>query len=658
MRFITAILLLASALPSYAETAGEYSVRFLNLETSGDRRYVQEYDGRHNGSLEADVEFSATGSKTFVDFGGYDLNGPNASGYFDMNIGPGVAVKGKFLKLTHRVPVAKTGVIMNGRFVSVLDRNVDIYATLIPQSTDYTSSSRVLFDRTEAEARVAYSLPGKSDSKLTAGVWQEDEIGAMPGRYSQNINQAVAVDVNRQTRDVSLGLNSGIGESAFALDFTHRNFSDSAQMSVSSSGVDGSLIKVDKPQIPSHVMNLYDVRFRTGAGSAVPVTGALSARTRTSGHNKYTGSAYTANIAASYEPARKVYITAKAYGRVAGIYENQSFVDDKGKAWGVAGGPAPQINHSNLSGDLKARYEFSDKLSFTGGYKYENNYRANAQDYEEVYTKDATYQDGTYISSNTQSNAVAVQDTRQTFSAGVGVMLPFDMELGVNYQKMTANRAVFESLATDQNMGEVSLNAPLPFSLNLTASASYLDEKNEKSSLTDSTLHQNSYVAGLDWTGTSRLSAGMYYAYEQASFRSTGWFGDGNNPTGSVQLVNLMRLPGMLYRYENNVYGYHARMKLNKEFSLTGRGSYTVSRGANPVNLNIFRATTIPVTVSNLAPTDLRLASGALVLKYAPAAYKDITARLGYRRDMYLDKVVTANSGAVNTMDLALSARF
>lgn len=658
MRFITAILLLASALPSYAETAGEYSVRFLNLETSGDRRYVQEYDGRHQGSLEADLEFSATGSDTFVDFGGYDLNGPNAGGYFNMNIGPSVAVKGKFLKLSHRVPVAKAGVIMNGRFVSGLDRNVDIYATLVPMTTDYTSASRVLFDRTESEAKVAYSLPGKTDSKLTVGIWQEDEVGTMPGRYSQNINQAVAVDVNRQTRDISLGLNSGIGESAFSLDYTHRNFSDSAQMSVSSAGVDGSLIKVDKPQTPSHVMNLYDVRFRTGVGSAVPVTGTLSARTRTSGHNKYTGSAYTANLAASYKPAKKVYLTAKAYGRVAGIYENQSFVDDKGKPWGDASGPAPQINHSNIAADLKARYEFSDKLSFTGGYKYENNYRKNAENYEEVFVKDATYQDGTYISSNTQSNAVAVQDTKQTFSAGVGVMLPFDMELEASYQKMTANRAVFESLATDQNTGEVSLNAPLPFSLNLTASASYLDEKNEKSNLTDSTLHQNSYVAGLDWAGTSRLSAGVYYAYEQASFRSTGWFGDANNPTGVVQIVNLMRMPGMLYRYENNVYGYHARMKLNNEFSLTGRGSYTVSRGANPVNLNIFRATTIPVTVSNLAPTDLRLASGALVLKYAPAAYKDISARLGYRRDMYLDKVVTANSGAVNTMDLALSARF
>ena len=82
------------------------------------------------------------------------MNGPNASGYFDMNLGSSLAVKGKFQKLTHRVPVAKTGVIMNGRFVSVLDRNVDINSTLIPLATDYTSGSRVLFDRTESEARL------------------------------------------------------------------------------------------------------------------------------------------------------------------------------------------------------------------------------------------------------------------------------------------------------------------------------------------------------------------------------------------------------------------------------------------------------------------------------------------------------------------------
>jgi len=657
MRILTAILLLAAALPTYAQTNGEYSVRFLNLETSGDRRYVQEYDGRHSGSLEADVEFSGLGSETYVDFGGYGLNGPNAGGYFDMNIGPRLAVKGKFSKLTHRVPVAKTGVIMNGRFVSPLGRNVDIYATLIPQTTDYTQDARVQFDRTEAEARVVYSLPNYNDSKLTAGIWQEDEIGTMPGRYSQNVDQATAIDVNRQTRDLSLGLNSGIGDGAFSAEYTQRNFSDSAKMTVSSTGVDGSLIKVDKPQIPSHVMNLYDIRFRTGAGKAIPVTGALTARTRTSGHNKYTGSAYSATVGASYKPAKKLSLSARAYSRVAGIYENQSFVDDKGKAWGTSGGPEAQINHSNLAGDLKAHYEFSDKLSFNGGYKYENNYRKNAQHYEEEFTGQATYQDGTFISSNTQSNAVAVQDTKQTMTVGLSAMLPFDAELEAGYMKMTANHAVFESLATDQNLGEVSLNLPLPASLNLMASASYLDEKNEKSNLTDSTLHQNSYFGGLDWAGSSRFSAGIDYAYEQASYRSTGYFGAANNVTGTVQVTNLLREPGMLYRYENNVYGYHARVKLDKEFSLTGRGSYTVSRGANPVNLNTFRGTT-SVTVTNLAPMDIRIASGGFTLKYAPVAYKDITASLGYRRDMYLDKVVTANSGSVNTMNVALSAKF
>lgn len=658
MRFLTAILLLASAVPSFAQVEGGYAVRFLNVDTSGDRRYVQEYDGRHTGGLEADVEFSGLGKNTYFDLGGYDLNGPHASEYFNMNLGPNLAVKGKFSKLTHRVPVPKTGVIINGRFVSPLDRNVDINATLVPLATDYTSSLRVLFDRTESEARIVYALPEYNDSKLTAGVWQEDEVGQIPARWSQNIDQAVAVDVNRQTRDLSLGILSGIGDSAFSAEYTQRNFSDSATPSVSSISVQGYLLKLDKPLTPSHVMNLYDVRFRNGSGSALPITGALSARTRTSGHNNYTSSAYSATAGAAYKPVKDVYVTAKAYARVVNTYENQGFLDDLGKAWGASGGPGPRIDHSNLAGDLKARYEFSDKLSFKAGYKYENNYRRNARDYEEEFVKTASYQDGTYISSNTQFNAVAVQDTKQTMTAGLDAMLPLDIELGAEYRKMTANHAAFESLPTVQDQIDVSVNVPLPAKLTLMTSGSYLSEKNKKSTLTDTSMYQNSYRAGLEWAGTAKFSAGVDYSYEQASSRGTGWFGAADNPTGVVIITNQLHVPGMLYRYENNIYGYHATAKLDKEYSLTGQGSYTISRGAIPVNLNTWRSAGTSVVLTDFGPMDLRIASGGFTFKYAPMAYKDITARFGYRRDMYLDKVVNANSGSVDTLSLALAARF
>lgn len=658
MRFITAILLLASAVSSYAQTTVDYTIRALVVETSDNRNYVQEYDGRHHGGLEADVEISAVGRNTYADFGGYDLNGPNASEYFNMNFGPGISAKGKFLKLTHRVPVPKTGVIMNGRFVSPLDNNRDLVNYLVPVATDTTGLARVSFDRTEAEAKFVFQVPSAPDAKLTFGVWQEDEIGQAPARWSQNIDQAVVVDLNRQTRDVSLGILSGIGDGAFSAEYTHRNFSDSASQTVSSISVQGYLLKVDKPESPSHVMNLYDLRFRNSAGAALPIAGSLSARTRTSGHNKYTSSAYSATAGTSYKPAKNVYLSAKAYGRVVGIYENQGFRDDLGKVWGTAGGPAPQIDHSNLAGDLKARYEFSDKLSFKAGYKYENNYRRNADDYEEVFTKTASYQDGTYISSNTQSQGVAVQDTKHTMTAGLDAMLPLDIELGAEYRKMVANHAVFESMPTVQDQIDFSLNVPLPAKLTLMTSGVYLSEKNKKSSLTDASMYQNSYHAGLEWAGNSWITAGVDYAYEQASYRNTGWFGAADNPTGVVIIVNQLRVPGMLYRYENNIYGYHATAKMSKEFSLTGQGSYTVSRGAIPVNLYTWRGAGTNIVVTNFGPMDLRIASGGFTLKYTPMAYQDVTARLSFRRDQYLDKVVVANSGAANTASLALSAKF
>lgn len=665
MRFITAILLLASAVSSYAQTTAEYSVRALVVETTDNRNYVQEYDGRHHGGLEADVEISAVGRNTYADFGGYDLNGPNASEYFNMNFGPGVSAKGKFLKLTHRVPVPKTGVIMNGRFVSPIDNNRDLVNYLVPVATDTTGNARISFDRTESEAKLVFQVPNTDDAKLTIGVWQEDEIGQSPARYSQNIDQAVIVDLNRQTRDVSLGIISGIGDGAFSAEYTHRNFSDSASQTVSSVSVQGYLLKVDKPESPSHVMNLYDLRFRNGAGAALPIAGSLSARTRTSGHNKYTSSAYSATAGTSYKPAKNVYLTAKAYGRVVGIYENQSFRDGLGKLWGAAGGPSPEIDHSNLAGDLKARYEFSDKLTFRGGYKYENNYRRNAEDYEQEFLYDANYNDGTYISSGTQTSAVAVQDTKHTMTVGVEAMLPLDIELGADYRKMVANHAVFEALPTVQDQIDVSLVVPLPVNLTLMASGGYLSEKNKKSNLTDSDMHQNSYHAGIEWVGSSKFAAGVDYSYEQASHRSTGYFGQSNSTAGATLgglapgfLTNLLIEPAMVYRYENKIYGYHARVIISKELSLTGQGSYTVSHGVIPVNLNTWRGAGTNIVVTDFGPMDIRMASGGFMLKYTPMAYQDVTARLSFRRDQYLDKVVVANSGAVNTASLALSARF
>ncbi len=637
MHFLTAVLFLAAAMPVYAQTASyslQPTVRLLDLDYSGNRGLVQEYDGRQYDGGEVDLQFNTVGNSKYLDIVLNGLNSGDEDGYFDLNLGSYVSVKGKFSILTHRLGFVPNIITVSG---------VNTPKVYSAANTLNEGDKPALFKRVESEINANFSLPGNSDRKVTAGFWQENESGDKAIRYNNKINRG---SVDRQTTDLSLGVNSGLGEGAISVDYTQRLFEDASVQNWATA-------YKDMPTAPRQKMNLQDLRYRNAAGAKVPVTLALSARNRTNSHNQYTGSAHSAIVGAAYKPNKKTYITAKAYARVAGVYENQSFVDGFGKAWGASGGPEAEINRSNLAADLKGRYNYSDKLSFNAGYKYENNYRRNAP-VEEFAASTQPWSDGTaHIA---QTNAVAVQDTRHILTAGLDAALPYDSDLSVGYTKLLANHAVFESMPTDSDQISASLVVPLPLKLTLMTSAEYVAEENKKSDHTDTTMYQNSYRAGLEWSGSSEVSTGVDYSYDQSSYRGTGYIGADNTTYNGKWVVNLLRVPGMLYYYENNVYGYHAMVKLAKGFSLTGRGSYTMSRGGIPVNLTALKDA--PLVVNNLAPSDIRIASGGVTLKYMRGGSRDLTASVGYRRDQWIDKVTSANSGWANVINLTASAKF
>lgn len=661
MRFLTAILLLAATVPSYAQTSVQNTVKYISVNTSGNKGVVQEYDGQQQkGGVQADLEVQALNSNTYLDMAVNGVNGNEVGGYIDLNVGANFAVKGKFMNLTHRVPYLRSGLLTNGvlseKGYTTLSQSTWTVklATFTGTQANYDAPIAISnsganleidkmdlhFERAETEAKAIFSFPGSPETTLNAGFWQEREYGTAAIRY--NSSQLNIGFIDRNTQDVSLGVNTSIGEGAVSVDYTERNFKDSARQLV----VDTTYVRG-----PASKMGLTDIRFRTGAGAAIPVTAALSARKRTSAVTNFTNNTYMATVAAAYKPLKKLALTAKAYGRTVTTYEDHNFISVKGGTykWGGTNGPGAAIDQFNLSADVKARYEYSDKLSFKAGYKYENNYRANTSTSSFDSTINYTDQYNVLFPTHSLLNLTARQDTRHTANLGVDVSLPFDIELGAGYSKMMANRAVYNGVSDDRDQADASLVVPLPAKLTLVASVGYLAEKNKRDKIIKMSRHQNSYQTAVEWAGTPKVSAGADYTYEQNSDQADMFNG--------YQGTNQIHIKGSLYRYENNVIGTHAGWNFAKGLSLMGNGSYTISRGILADNLNTVVATAATTRVI-FAPRDIRIARGAVALKYLPAGYKDVTARLGYRRDQWIDKVFKQNSGWVNTVDASVSAKF
>ena len=650
MRFLTAILLLAAALPNLARAGEDYSggvtVRFLDLDHTKNQGLVQEYDGKQYDGAEADLKFNTAGKEGYLDLQVNSIGSADEDGYFDLNLGSFISVKRKFSILTHRTAFLKTGLLSNGVY-----ENTTAAPLTYLNKADTTAFG---FKRTESETKLAFACQQNLDNKLTVGLWQENEIGNTISRISSS--RLTYANVDRQTKDFFVGLNAGVKEGAVSLDYTQRLFEDFATPMVMTAAV----YPVTPPIYnampgPDHKMDLYDLRYRTGVGAKVPVTLALSSRARRNESNNYKAYTNSVTLAAAFKPAKKVSVIAKVYGRTVGIYEDASkrslkFVPYNAVAYNAAmtsvtDGPVPGIDRLNLAGDLKANYNYSDKLSFNAAYKYETNYRRHVEEHswETAYAYIDSY--GVYYDTGTADNVAAKQDTRHTISAGAAASLPFDAELQVGYSKALSNHAVFNGMPDEEDKLDASVSVPLPAKLTLVVTADYLAASNDKSD-TKWNTHQNSYQTALEWAGTSKVSAGVDYAYSQRSDHSEQFHG--------YRLTKNIHIRGALSRYENNVIGLHAKVQLPKGFSLDGNGTYVISRGIMPDNLDLTGGTTRII----FAPVDVRIANGMVALKYAPAKYKDLTARLGYRRSQWIDKYVSANSGWANIVDLSASTRF
>lgn len=673
MKNILNAILLAAAAPLCAlaqdNYSGEVTLRAVDLNTRGNQGLVREYENKQYDYAEGDLQLSANGKAASLDLFLEGLNSSEESGFFRLNAGKRLTLTGKLENLTHRQAFVPYVTVMNDLYVTPLVTVAIGTHSIAAAQSNLSTDNNMLFKRTESELKAVVSGSERQDQKITASFWQEYERGNTVARYSGTAgtpagslgNQVRTVDVDRRTTDLTVGIGQGVNDGAVSGDFTRRIYEDSSDVTVTRSHANGP-IQVAKPEIGDTTMDLVDLRFR-GALGKMPFTGLLTSRIRDNSKNGFETRAYTANLASAYQLGKKARLNMRVYGRASSVRENWDYrVTEYVTTGGVyptsAVTVADNIDRYNLSGELKGRYDWSDRLGFNAGVKYDNNYRKHADHYTYEFDKDATYEDGFFASSNTQHSGVAVHEEKTSVSAGFEAALPWDIALDGGYTGVFANKAVFEGLPTESHSVNSGFSVPLPLRLALNGSAGYSKEKNFKASMSDARAEQTVYQGGLNWEAFKALTVGADYSYDKTSYRSVGYFSEGNNVNNNW-VINLMRQPNMMYRFENQVYGYHMAAKLPYGFRLRGNASYTMSKGKAPVMLNDFSSTGGPalgVNVTDLGPSDTRVTSGRIALDYD---YKDwLAASVGFRQDEWYDNVITSNNGRYKAVDLSVTARF
>lgn len=653
---ITMLILAITASPLMSQDfSADATVNALLTGQKGNMGLVREYDGRkadleNAGSV--DMNATATGAKSYLDLSVLGLNTGEGSAYFDLTLGA-LSVKGSENTLVHRQPWIKTGMLtvnstwfLNQNEMPTDDRWNNRVATYAATTADVMSES---FKRTESSLDVAYA---GDNYGVHAKVWEEKEQGDVASRSSARVMQTF---VDRALKQISLGFDAKFGDGALAYDYTRGEFEDNAaRVTISTT----SSFYWQEARAPKHEMDMRSLTFRVQPVKGYNVTGSLGSRNRESLDTGYKLGSYVATLAASHRFGDKVHVTVKGYGRTEQMEESESYnflYSFTPHASVYRHGEEGHIDRANFTGELLANYSPTDKMSFNLGYKLDNNYRRHAG--AEVFTASQTYEDGGFEAANSQWNAIAKQNTMNIYTAGANFSLPMEVELGLGYKATRSNVAVFEALPTtsDEYSADIYMPVPMVKSLSFVGSAMAMNGENEKSNHTNSNDHQNSYLAGLEWNNGGKYTAGTSYAFDQMSSRSDAYYAGYTawKPAYDIPGWRPERTLGALYRYANDTLNFHASAKLSNEYTVTADSSYTRSLGKAPVYIVCADG-----IIVDTEPSDIRIVSTGLNMKYNPAKNKNLSASLALRRDQWTDKLDSSNSGWVNTASVALSTKF
>lgn len=660
MRNLIAILILAiTASPLMSQDFnGDMTLNTISMNHRGRAGLIQEFDGRtpeNFKGLSIDLNAAAAGAKSYLDLSVNGLGSGEGGSYLNMTV-KSLDIKASQNMLFHRQPWIRTGMLRVDGYWFPDTNEVPTDDTWNNRIATYNATTAELdnemFKRTESDLRVSYTDPKTGDYSLRAGLWEEKEQGDEVRKSSGKVMQTF---VDRSLKLFSMGGDARIGSGAVAYDYTVGNFNDNAARVVISTT---SSFYWQRARAPKHDMSMRSLYFRSQPVTGYNVTGSLASRTREGVNNGYKMDAYTATLAASHRFGNKLNITVKGYGRTETMEESENYnflYSRTNNALVYRHGEDSQIDRANFTGEMLANYSLSDKMSFNLGYKLDNNFRRHPG--TEMFTSSNTYEDGGFVQKNTQFNRIAKMDTRNIFTAGANIALPLDIELGLGVKALRANQAAFESMMTtsDEYSADVYMPVPALKGLSFLGSAMAMNGKNEKSHHTNSTDHQNNYLAGLEWDNGGKYSAGANYAFDQISNHSDVYYA---GYAGWAQIYDVPgsrpeRTLGALYRSANDVLGFHGSAKLSNEYTLSANSSYTRSIGKAPV-----RIVCTDGIISDTEPSDIRIVSAGMNIKYSPADNKNLSASLSLRRDQWNDHRNPDNNGRNDIGSLALSTKF
>ncbi|MCX5795543.1 MAG: hypothetical protein NTY77_08635 [Elusimicrobia bacterium] len=621
--------------PSATQAGGE--ARLVHHSPQGNQDYVRMFQGRTYDYVEMDL-FLRTGWKNaLLDLGVNDIRSTNENGSMAFSWGSAVNLKGDFNIITARMPYMPGGLVVDNNWI----RN--------PNYVDNTAGSSNYFKRTFQHEQVTLSLPSHPEYRLYADNWNMTDRGTRAVRDGSD-SKIWPATVDRFTQENKFGVDLDISDKGQAYyEFAARKFVDMAQQPPNLF----ALYATRRWDVPNQNVNASKVAFRYNPSAALSVAGGATTRTRYNRFNGFNQYIYASNLSAAYRPSKNLSLTARLYEDADQIKENAAYA-------GVAPNattPQGHINFLFLKADLSARYSGISHTSITAAYKPAYTRRTNSE-YLQFFVPQGMasirYQDGT-VPGGTQRVQAAFEDMKHNFEAGITMELPQDVELELSDKYLMANYAAYDNMPTRRHEPSATITVPLPQRLSWTGSVTDSHSENTRTNLTNFHSVVDTFMTGLSWSSLKgQGSAGLYYTFEEGTDKVDAWVGDAAG-TAANPNIHIVQAP---FNYKNHVLSANATIKPIERLAMTGDASYTDSQGRFLTNgaFDPYFTGTPGRTFQAWTPSDVRILRFGLIARYELNKY--VSARAGYRRQSWIDRVNSANDGRDDAFDLGLSAKF
>ncbi|MBI4376169.1 MAG: hypothetical protein HY549_06925 [Elusimicrobia bacterium] len=642
--FALALVFATAGLPSYAmEASGGARARLVDIETRGEsQQMVREYDGRQGDVLELDGWVSGSyGGRASLDLGLFRLNSADESGFLELRGSDWLGVDSSFGIMTHRQPYVYSGMIEN----NLWKRNF----LITPRNY---AGEPLLFKRYESVARMRLNLPDQPNYRLFFGYWQEQERGATSLAYRNNSAFLTRQNLDRFTRDYSVGVAADMADGGAAYEFTRRKTADyaAAPIDPSYTGSKNEHPNWELTWNPNLYVDKHDLTFRYPFAHSLQVAGGATGLRRSSNINGYRAETVAGNVGLSYQPVRDMSMSARLYQRMTVNRENTGFA-----AWQSA--ELPLIDFNQYKGDFRIRYGLR-RATLSAAYKSEYTRRRHTDMAVERFTRSATYQDGVFHPAEFATNDVQREDIKHRVELEADIELPYHADLGLAYKLLKANRSVFENSPTIGHTGSAKVEVPLREAV-IHAGYEGLYEKAQDSAYSNFRQRLDRLTAGADLSLLQgRASAGTFYAYERGRRYIDAWFGSTNVTYLGTTVTNLIHEPNSLYEYRNHVLNAHAMGQLPLKLTADADLTYTRSRADWMVTQidEFFTGSEAGKFLTNFNPTRIDIVRWGLGLAYEIRS--DISARVSYYQDAWFDRFDDTLSGRASFTQLAINARF